>query len=340
MKKLLFLVVFTAPFLLNAQHTFSIVAVDSITGEIGSAGATCGDSIIWPGTPGAYIISDVLPGIGAIHTQSYHHNTNQANARLRMEAGDSPDEIISWLEANDVAGEPEIRQYGVVDFNGGSPRSAGYTGVSCFAYKNHVLGPNYAIQGNILLGQEILDSMEARFNREEGCLSDKLMASMQGANVVGADTRCTSEGTSSLSAFLRVAKPDDTDDDIFIDINVAGTADGVEPIDELQGKYDAWKAANDHDCGFSEIETIENDETEYKVFPNPVNGELTIALYSDQISEVMITDLIGNVIFRTQLVSNETIQIATENWSNGLYSLVFFQADGATLSEKVLVAND
>ena len=39
-----------------SQHTFSIVAVDTITGEIGSAGATCGDSIIWPGTAGAYII--------------------------------------------------------------------------------------------------------------------------------------------------------------------------------------------------------------------------------------------------------------------------------------------
>ena len=44
------------------QHTFSIVAVDTMTGEIGSAGATCGDSIIWPGT-WAYIISDILPGL-------------------------------------------------------------------------------------------------------------------------------------------------------------------------------------------------------------------------------------------------------------------------------------
>ena len=47
---------------LFCQHTFSIVAVDTLTGEIGSAGATCGDSIIWAGTPGAYIISDILPG--------------------------------------------------------------------------------------------------------------------------------------------------------------------------------------------------------------------------------------------------------------------------------------
>jgi len=193
----------------SAQHTFSIVAVDSVTGEIGSAGATCGDSIIWPGTPGAYLISDVIPGRGAIHTQSFWLATNQANARTRMLAGDSPADIMSWLRQNDAGLDPTRRQYGAVDYNGGSPRSAAFTGSNCFDYKDHITGPGYAIQGNILLGQQILDSMEARYLRTEGSLADKLMAAMQGANVVGADTRCTAEGTSSLSAFLRVAKPTD-----------------------------------------------------------------------------------------------------------------------------------
>ena len=72
---------------LYSQHTFSIVAVDTLTGEIGSAGATCGDSIIWPGTPGAYIISDILPGVGAIHTQSFWLASNQVNARVQMQQG-------------------------------------------------------------------------------------------------------------------------------------------------------------------------------------------------------------------------------------------------------------
>ena len=60
------------------------------------------------------------------------------------------------------------------------------------------------------------------------------MAAMQGANVIGADTRCFDEGTSSLSAFLRVAMPNDHPDTIHLDLNVAGTLPGVEPIDELQ----------------------------------------------------------------------------------------------------------
>ena len=84
---------------LYSQHTFSIVAVDTITGEIGSAGATCGDSIIWPGTAGAYIISDILPGVGAIHTQSFWLASNQVNARVQMQQGSTPNHVkrySSW----------------------------------------------------------------------------------------------------------------------------------------------------------------------------------------------------------------------------------------------------
>ena len=139
--------------LTHAQHTFSIVAVDSVTGEIGSAGATCGDSIIWPGTPGAKIISEIIPGKGAIHTQSYYLAANQTNAHNRMMAGDNPKQIIVWLVATDVQSDASIRQYGVVDLNGGHPRSAAHTGSGCMDYKNHILGKNYAIQGNILIGK-------------------------------------------------------------------------------------------------------------------------------------------------------------------------------------------
>ena len=167
-----------------SQHTFSIIAVDTLTGEIGSAGATCGDSIIWPGTPGAYIISDILPGVGAIHTQALWTASNQVNARVQMQQGGSPNQIISWLVAHDVQNNPQSRQYGVVDYHDGSSRSAAFTGSSCFDYKNHILGPNYAIQGNILLGQQILDSMEYYFLNTNGCLPEKLMAAMNGAKIV------------------------------------------------------------------------------------------------------------------------------------------------------------
>ena len=226
-----------------AQDTFSVVAVDLATGQVGSAGATCLDDTEIAG--GAVIISDVIPDVGAIHTQSYWVPANQNAAHDQVaENGLSPDELMAWLEANDVEGNPAIRQYGMADLVTGTARAAGFTGANCFDWKGHIVGPNYAIQGNILLGEEILTQMEAGFLETEGSLAERLMAAMQGANVAGADTRCLDEGVSSRSAFLRVAYPGDAADGLTLDIVVSITPEGVEPIDVLQAEFDAWNGTS------------------------------------------------------------------------------------------------
>ena len=199
--------------------------------EVGSAGASCID--------GSIIISDVLPGIGAIHTQSFWNQSNQINARNWMNEGYTAQEIISLLINNDAQNNPSIRQYGIITLDTTS-RSAAFTGDNCYNYKNHIIGPNYAIQGNILLGQEVLDSIEHNFLNTEGPLYVKLMAAMQGANISGADSRCLQFETSSLSSFLRLAKEDDRPDSLYIDINVNNLDYGIEPIDSLQVLFDNW----------------------------------------------------------------------------------------------------
>lgn len=338
---LLAIFVISLPWIAFAQHTFSIVAVDSITGEIGSAGATCGDSIIWPGTPGAKIISDVIPGIGAIHTQSYHHATNQLNAHNRMVLGEKPEDIISWLTMNDAASNPSIRQYGIVDYHGGHPRSAAYTGANCFDYKNHILGRNYAIQGNILLGHQILSAMESGFNHTDGCLSDKLMAALQGAKVVGADSRCASEGTSSLSAFLRVAKPLDHPDTLFIDLNIAGTSDGVEPIDELQKKYDHWKQNHMHKCSpLTNTEEISVVSRDILVYPNPTDEILFIEIRNINVIEITVIDIFGKLVFSKKRIKPQQYdQISFSHLESGVY-FINFLTDNAVFMHKTIVLLD
>ena len=211
--------------------TFSIVAVDTITNEVGSAGASCiGNSVI---------ISDLHPNLGAIHTQSYYLSYNQNYASDLMNLGLSPNEIIELLIENDIGNNPSIRQYGIVDLIDGG-RSSAFTGENCLDYKGHILGPNYAIQGNILLGEYVLNQMENNFISTNGSLSDKLMASMQGANLAGADTRCLEDSISSLSSFIRVAKPNNAIDSIFLDLRVTNTLGQSEPIDSLQILYNNW----------------------------------------------------------------------------------------------------
>lgn len=255
MRSLLLPFLFLSSIYSSAQDTFSIVAVDSITGEVGSAGASCVD-LFQAGMPTDDFIGVLIPGVGAINTQAYYLVANQNNATNQMQIGQTPDQIIQWLVANDVQSNPTIRQYGVAAMINGSPQTAAHTGSSTNDYKNHIVGPNYAIQGNILLGQQVLDSMEARFLAEEGDLACKLMAALQGANMVGADTRCAPDGTSSLFAYVKVAQPSDAmGAPSFLASVRTHDNSGIEPIDSLQTIFGQMKA-----CGAADIEELNNTE--------------------------------------------------------------------------------
>ncbi|MEK7253155.1 MAG: DUF1028 domain-containing protein, partial [Bacteroidota bacterium] len=317
--------------LIFSQDTFSIVAVDTTTGEIGSAGASCIDASAIAG--GVLIISDILPGRGAIHTQALWNPANQANARSRMEAGDTPQEIMDWLADNDVQGNSSIRQYGAVAFgNQGEPQAAAFTGFNCMDYKNHNVGSHYAIQGNILLGQQILDSMEVRFLSTPGSLAEKLMAALQGANVPGADTRCLIPGVSSLSAFIRVAKTGDTTGTFYLNLNVPKVPTGVEPIDSIQILFDAWLATT------GAKEKIENQPVA-KVYPNPAGQKITVEWHPKDGLEgtAFLTDLDGRELCKMAVKPGQNVLLLPAS-SRGKVLLFFLrdQAGMIVFSEKLV----
>jgi uncharacterized Ntn-hydrolase superfamily protein len=295
--KIYFIVVISVflSFNLTGQDTFSITAIDTLTGEMGSAGASC---IGAPQIPqGCKILSDVIPGKGVIHTQAYYLAQNQNYARQLMLAGHSPEQIIDSLVAKDWQNNPSKRQYGIIDLHEGSARKAAYTGVNCDDYKNHLTGLNYTIQGNILLGQEILDSMEIRFLNTEGDLACKLMAALQGAKVVGADTRCINYGISSLSAFLRVAQPDDPYNDLYLDLNVPSVLSGVDPIDSLQVLFDQWGG-----CLTSGIRNF-TDQIEVIVFPNPGTSRIQFGLagMNGKTARLVVFNNIGKAVLEQSI---------------------------------------
>ena len=315
-----------------AQDTFSIVAVDSTTGEVGSAGATCLD--VTTSGVSAIIISDVKPGKGAIHTQSYWIAGNQQNASTQMDLGKSPQDIITWLVTNDVGNNASLRQYGIADLDGNnSPRAAAFTGSNCFDVKGQRLGTNYAIQGNILIGQQVLDSMEARFVNTQGSLADKLMAAMQGANIPGADSRCLNEGVSSLSAFIRVAKPSDHPDSLWMDLIVPATPFGVEPIDSLQVLFDEWKSIVSNTNSLQTIKT--------KVFPNPIQGHFFVELeeaYANQSLLIKITNATGQLIHQRSIQQTSLIRFDEGVLrENGLYILTIQNEQGEIISTKKIL---
>lgn len=317
---LVFLLLSTIAGSTYSQDTFSIVAADSSTREVGSAGASCVD-LIALGIADAGFLGDLLPDTGAINTQAFYLATNQNNARTRMRAGDTPAQIIQWLTANDAGSNPASRQYGIVGFAGANVSSAGYTGVNTQNYKNHITGAvngiYYSIQGNILLGQHVLDSMEAGFINAQGDLACRMMAALQGANMVGADTRCTSDGTSSLFAFLKVSQPTDAYGSPSFSIGVR-TSDnsGIEPIDSLQILFDLQKS-----CGPAAVNEI-NFKNSVNVYPNPTSGKIIISIKKDfnqiQNGEIYFYDSIGKNVFKIKL-NYEQSEIDFSSLRKGVY---------------------
>jgi uncharacterized Ntn-hydrolase superfamily protein len=273
MLRYLCLIIFILPsYQALPQDTFSIVAVDSITGEVGSAGASCVPKYILDNFKYSYhFIGQLFPGKGAINTQALYIIQNQQNAAVRMYSGDTPAQIIDWLSKNDYEGNSSVRQYGVAALIDGKPQAAAFTGSKCLDWKGHITGPNYSIQGNILLGKLVVDSMEARFLSEDGTLADKLMAALQGANIVGADTRCQPNGTSSLFAYIKVVKPDENPEQPGLLLNLAiNDSDGIEPIDSLQKLYNEWKTTPTADFTDFQKDVIiyPNPASEFIVFKN------------------------------------------------------------------------
>lgn len=285
-----------------SQDTFSIVAVDPQTGEVGSAGASC--------VSGSIILSDVHPGVGVIHTQASYLSSNQNYARSLMNLGLSPSQIRDSVVAHDAQNNPSVRQYGIVDLvNGG--RTAAYTGVNCLNYKNHILGPYYSIQGNILLGQQILDSMQTRFLNTPGSLATKLMAALQGAKVIGADTRCAGRNTSSISAFLRVGRPQDTLGTLYLSLNVNNTPINKDPIDSLQVLY------NNFLTGIRNISTeIPSDIFLSQNYPNPFNPttNLNFGIEKAGFVSLKIYDALGK----------EIASLVNESLTAGSYEITWF----------------
>lgn len=259
---------------ISAHATFSIVAVDTATGAVGGAGASC--------ISGSKIINDIIEGIGAVHTQAYYIEANQDNAHALLAEGLTPDSIIAWLDANDAEGMPEIRQYGVVTL-AGSGASAAYTGWGTTPWAGHNTGPTYAIQGNILLGQEIVDNMETAFLNTPGPLEDKLMAALNAADVPGADTRCTSCNKPAISAFIKVVHLGDGGTP-YLYKYVDNTSCSVNPMDLLRVQFDQWTQQKYPDPDSSIIEvsplilTANGAETAtITVTPRNLNGDPPIA---------------------------------------------------------------
>jgi len=161
-----------------APSTFSIVAVDP---EAGEAGVAVASRFFAVGT----VVPHASAGVGAVATQSFANTTYGPRGLALLAAGRDPDQAIEALLAADEGRDQ--RQVGIVAAGG---QSATYTGSGCLAWAGGRHGANYAVQGNILTGEDVVAAMERAFLDSEGePLARRLFLALEAGDAAGGDSR-------------------------------------------------------------------------------------------------------------------------------------------------------
>ena len=196
--------------------TFSIVAFDPKTGDLGVAVAS---KFLAVGS----VVPYAKAGVGAIATQSFANTTFGPKGLELLRKGLTPSQVLKQLLASDK--DRELRQVGIVDAKG---RAAAFTGKKCLPWAGHIVGKGFAVQGNILAGEQVVKAMAKAFQETQGELAERLMAALEAGEQAGGDAR----GKQS-AAILVVRKGAGYGgfDDRYIDLRVD---DHPEPVKELR----------------------------------------------------------------------------------------------------------
>jgi uncharacterized Ntn-hydrolase superfamily protein len=123
-------------------------------------------------------------GVGAVATQAAGVAVYGVRALEELTRGASPEEALERVLADDAA--RETRQLGVVTADG---RAAAFTGGECNDWAGHRLGSGFAVQGNILAGEQVVDEMARAFEETVGPLVERLMAALEAGQAAGGDKR-------------------------------------------------------------------------------------------------------------------------------------------------------
>jgi len=205
--------------------TFSIVAYDPQAQAWGIAVASkflaVGSVVPW-----------AKAEIGAVATQSYANTSYGPRGLDFMEGGLSASQALERLLADDP--ERELRQVGLVDRQGGS---ATFTGKSCYSWAGGIAGQNFAAQGNILAGEQVVAALVETFIKTNNDLPHRLLAALLAGDRAGGDRR------GRQSAAIYVVKPKGGYggfNDRWVDYRVDDHPDPVLRLSELLELYDLY----------------------------------------------------------------------------------------------------
>jgi uncharacterized Ntn-hydrolase superfamily protein len=206
-------------------HTFSICAIDPVAGQ-------CGVAVTSRVTQVGRYVPFVRAGVGAVATQAMTAVKYGNEGLELLAAGKTPAEAVQELLKDDA--NRELRQLGLIDMQG---RTAAFTGKENSAYAGSRQGKNFTVQGNLLVGPQVILAVADSFAASEGgdrALADRLIAALEAGQAVGGDKRLGRPQSAAL-VVADVRHGGIAGDHIVETLQVA---EHPEPVGELRRQYD------------------------------------------------------------------------------------------------------
>lgn len=213
-------------------HTFSIVARDPQTGEMGVAVQSHWFSV-------GSIVAWGEAGVGVVATQSFVNPSFGQRGLDLLKKGMTAQEAVDLLISTDEG--RDVRQLAIVDAKG---NSAGYTGSKCISEAGHIVGDNYSVQANMMLNNTVWGAMSKAFENSKGPLAERLVLALEAAQKEGGDIR------GKQSACLLVVKGEASGniwEDRLIDLRVEDNPQPIGEIKRLLKVYRAYEHMNKGD---------------------------------------------------------------------------------------------
>ncbi|MBE0552027.1 MAG: DUF1028 domain-containing protein [Ignavibacterium sp.] len=213
-------------------HTYSIVARDPQTGEMGVAVQSHWFSV-------GSIVAWGEAGVGVVATQSFVNPSFGQRGLDLLKNGKTAQEVVDQLIASDEG--RDVRQLAIVDSKG---NSFAYTGAKCISEAGHIVGDNFSVQANMMLNNTVWGEMSKVFEKTKGPLAERLIAALEAAQNAGGDIR------GQQSACLLVVKGNPTGniwEDRLIDLRVEDNPNPVDEIKRLLKVYRAYEHMNKGD---------------------------------------------------------------------------------------------
>lgn len=244
-------------------HTFSIVARDPATGELGVAVQSHWFSV-------GSIVTWAEAGVGVVATQSFVDPGYGPRALELLRGGQGAKAALQSLLDRD--GQRDVRQVAVVDVSG---NVAAHTGSLAIAAAGHQMGAQFSVQANLMANALVWPAMAAAYERTAGDLADRMMAALEAAQAAGGDIR----GRQSAALIVVTGKPmgQPWADRVF-DLRID---DNPEPLKELRRLLVLQRAYNHMNAGDLAVERKDNDGAlrEYSAAAALVPGNLEMVYW-------------------------------------------------------------